>query len=445
MNKMRKLLCISLLLSCLFAITIAYADIDVGDAFSCGLAKYKVNDKWGYIDTTGAIVIPAQWDYVSEFYDGLASVFVGTTRQGLFEEIPDIGQNGVINLKGEYIIPLTWCDSISTYNAKENGIVISYKNGDMKWTYEYWNIDGTKQSSTRWDNSFDASSGLRCVCKDGKWGYIDLKGNTVIGVQFDYASPFNEGLACVAVQDAKGYLSYYYIDPTGQTAISNKGWDYADWFRSGANATTVCKSNKYAIIDTAGNFLTDYIFDDVSYFSDGLLGVAISKNGNLKWGFVNEKGEYVVQPTWDYVDRFSNGMASVYSGTVQWGFPSGGVYGCINAEGQLISELQWSKAIFFSKEGLAIVSQSNAKGVTLYGMINTEGRIIIPVQWDSIRGFQEELAVVSKGGKYGYVDKEGNLVIDTKWDKAGDFSDGVAIVWKDSEWFIIDKEGNVVF
>jgi hypothetical protein len=32
------------------------------------------NDKWGYIDKTGAVVIPCQWKFAMNFHNGLAEV-----------------------------------------------------------------------------------------------------------------------------------------------------------------------------------------------------------------------------------------------------------------------------------------------------------------------------------------------------------------------------------
>ena len=44
--------------------------------FSQSLACVEVNDKWGYIDTKGNIVIPAVYDDAYSFSQGLAAVKV---------------------------------------------------------------------------------------------------------------------------------------------------------------------------------------------------------------------------------------------------------------------------------------------------------------------------------------------------------------------------------
>ena len=48
--------------------------------FSDGLAYVKVNDKFGFIDTKGNMVIPAIYDYADDFFEGLTYVKVNDER-----------------------------------------------------------------------------------------------------------------------------------------------------------------------------------------------------------------------------------------------------------------------------------------------------------------------------------------------------------------------------
>ena len=59
-------------------------------------------------------------------------------------------------------------------------------------------------------------NGLAEVEKDGKWGYIDEKGEEVISCQYDDVGSFTEnGLAAVQKGD-----TWSYIDTTGEEVIS---------------------------------------------------------------------------------------------------------------------------------------------------------------------------------------------------------------------------------
>ena len=45
----------------------------VGD-FSEGLAMVALNEKWGFVDKSGKVVVPLKYDWVGDFSEGLAAV-----------------------------------------------------------------------------------------------------------------------------------------------------------------------------------------------------------------------------------------------------------------------------------------------------------------------------------------------------------------------------------
>ncbi len=50
------------------------AQFEAADAFSEGMARVKIGEKWGYIDKTGKLVIAPQFDEADAFSDGVALV-----------------------------------------------------------------------------------------------------------------------------------------------------------------------------------------------------------------------------------------------------------------------------------------------------------------------------------------------------------------------------------
>ena len=76
--------------------------------FEYGLSRVYYNGKWGCIDRKGKMVVPAEYDFMWFFNDGIA--LVGKEAGGKLK-------CGFINSKGKLVIPLKyerfWIDSLS--------------------------------------------------------------------------------------------------------------------------------------------------------------------------------------------------------------------------------------------------------------------------------------------------------------------------------------------
>ena len=49
---------------------------DYASDFSDGLARVEINDKSGFVNKTGKMVIPCKYEGASDFSEGLASVYI---------------------------------------------------------------------------------------------------------------------------------------------------------------------------------------------------------------------------------------------------------------------------------------------------------------------------------------------------------------------------------
>lgn len=76
-----------LIISCFFTVNLFSGDSKVKTKReSCTrLLPVKKDGKYGYIDTTGKIVVPPQWDYAQDFQDGIAMVMQGN-KQGYIDK-----------------------------------------------------------------------------------------------------------------------------------------------------------------------------------------------------------------------------------------------------------------------------------------------------------------------------------------------------------------------
>ena len=79
------------------------------DYFSEGLARFTVNERFGYFDQYGKIVIPPLFNYARPFCGGLAAVCEGGEIKHEGEHSTWFGGRwGFINKKGEIIVPFIY-------------------------------------------------------------------------------------------------------------------------------------------------------------------------------------------------------------------------------------------------------------------------------------------------------------------------------------------------
>ena len=149
--------------------------------FSDGFAAVEVDGKWGYIDRNGQMVIQPQFHKAKAFRNGRA----------LVEVSPDswryIDRTGKVAID----IPVKW--SIYARDFSE-GLAAIYLEDSERFEC----LSGVNQNVR--DKYNDSNSYIsRQFC--GRWGFIDTAGNFTVEPQFIEAFSFSEGLAAVRVRN----------------------------------------------------------------------------------------------------------------------------------------------------------------------------------------------------------------------------------------------------
>lgn len=325
------------------------------------LIPFCAEEKCGYINNKGKIVIKPQFDEADKFSEGLARVQIGL-------------KSGYIDSSGKFVV-----EPIYTF-------------------------------------AFDFSEGLAVVGKDmnSQWFYIDHNGKTVLepDPKFIWLGPFQNGLAQFSLNIGGNTTDTYdarsgFIDKTGKIVIQPK-FTHAEVFSEALavvsddkpNKNTQAYFNKKAFIDTNGNIITTF-FDSAEDFSEGLAAVEI----NNRWGFIDKTGKIVITPQFDFVLReFSEGIAFVHCDNDK--------IGTIDKTGKMITDCIFDEAWGFS-EGLSAV-QFRGK----FGFINKSGKFVIKPHFNIAQSFYNGLAEVGikKGnfGWVGFINHSGNVVFKRK-------------------------------
>lgn len=293
--------------------------------FSNGLALvHNQNNKCGYINTKGELVIPFNYDYGSySFSDGLAAVSQN-------------GKYGFIDTTGQQVIPFEY-DEAGSFS---NGIAFVNKNGKIGAI----NKNGIAVSPFIYDLAWQFQDGVSFVAKDGKVGGIDISGNEVIPFIYDSANNFSDGLAIVMKDGQCGY-----INTSGQEVIPfqyNNGGDFS------SGIAGVLRGDKCGFINTSGQEVIPFIYDNFRNVSEGL--IAVQKNG--KWGYIDTTGKEVIPFIYDVVGSFSEGLAVVMSNNQ---------YAYINTAGEVVIPFAVGDCVDY-QDGNVLVRRSENGSLVSY-------------------------------------------------------------------------------
>jgi WG repeat protein len=340
------------------------------DKRSSGLFVVIVDDKRGYIDRNGRIVIQPQFEGASDFSEGLA--VISTSKNGYKEGY--INETGSIVIRPEFDRATDFSEGLAAVGFGEfqlHGV------GDHLWGF----IDksGSLVISPQFHDAAAFSEGL-CVVgnREGKKGYIDEKGRLVTPYKYTLASGFSEGLACVNLGDHFGF-----IDKTGSMVIEPK-FTSPGGFKEGLALTRIGGKTidprpgaiigeplggRLVYIDKSGKTIIelDEGIDQARRFSDGLAPVEVLKNDNyLYWGYIDRTGKFVIEPQFGDAGRFSEGFAPIFLN---------GKWGLIDKTGKILFQTKFSLMHEF-RGGLAKVYEGEDLPSTKIGYIDRAGNLV---------------------------------------------------------------------
>ncbi len=142
-----------------------------------------------------------------------------------------------------------------------------------------------------------------------------------------------------------------------------------------------------------------------------------------------------------YIPIFATGIKTkIHMKNALFPVSKNGKGGFINAKGDVIIDMIFESVSDFS-EGLAQFWEGDKTG-----FIDSKGKVKIPAKFETVREFSEGLAAFSKGDKWGYIDTSGEVVIKPRFEECRSFVNGLAWVQKTmlSDYSFIDKSGETV-
>jgi len=360
------------------------------------------NCNWGYIDTSGKVVVNPQFSNAEKIVNQ-----IGIVEKG--DKMGAIKTDGSTLLQCEY-------DAVDFLENTDYQILKVYKSASKVGL-----IDTLSEVAVdlKYDEIGDMSEGRLAVAKNGLWGFADLNGKEIVRCRYRKAGKFQEGYAAVQLGNKWGF-----IDQEGKIVIEFK-YRRVGNFKDGLAWVSTASGVGY--INNEDEKVIRTKFEKAFDFEDNVARVVVDG----KFGLINKQGDYFLRPKYNHIYPFNeHGIAIVQLGKEKIR------YGLLNRTGDLETKKSFQRIESFS-EGLAKVELKNK-----FGFINPQGKIIIECKYSKVSPFKEGLAAVSKNGACGYINQEGKEVIALKYSKCLNFEDAKAIVYQGMRKAgIIDKAG----
>lgn len=394
---------------------------------SVELLPFRRDGKWGFIDTEGTERIKAQYDWVESFLHGQALVGVGDrvgtiNRSGRavvpveYDEVREFaegtavversGRVGAVDRNGELVVPMVFTD----LGDFSEGLAYAEDHGK----YGYVNARGQMMITPVYDVAANFHQGLAVVGVDGRSGVIGRSGQLVVPLEYEWIEGFERGFSRVRRNGRMGLIGPQgtvllepkydhvgdphdglalvvegdrcgYVDTTGRFMIPKDyeaAQDVAAWGDFGQGRAEVQSAGKRGIINTRNERIVPFHYADIG----GTRGPLFPVKKKSKWGFVDLRGASVVEPRYDQVWDYVDGVARV---------ENGGLFGALDSTGREVIALVNAK-LADAQFGLLV------GGVDRLGVFDVNGKLVIPAEHDEIIVVNEAIVKVVNDERSAY-------------------------------------------
>lgn len=320
------------------------------------------NEKYGFMDSDGEIIIEPQFDIANDFCEGLAVVGKYKHKDRGASGVSDYSY-GYINTLGEFVIPYKY-DVADDFH--EGAAVVAETNQSKRFFIDKTGknlFDNTYQVMQKFSNgyapvSLETELLYESHFKVKKWTFIDKTGNEC-GHDYTSVDEFIDELTFVTENEVQKIINTDF-----ETVFElYKDAEYTLKNNLGSGYFEVRKDDKLGVINSKGDIIIDCIYNNI-WYNDGIF--TVRKDGvKNKFGYVYENGDIMLEPIYNLATEFSYGVAAIEVEANNWSL--------INKNGEVIVKNLNYDFIQPTKGGLFRVSDYESGGI---GYIDIHGNKI---------------------------------------------------------------------
>lgn len=329
------------------------------DLFQMKLYPIISNSKYGFMNSQGKLIVPALYNEVGPFQEGLAVV----SKEDLF---------GIID--------------------KKNQVVVDFQ----------------------FDEILEFVNNRAIVRKERKYGVIDRLGKLIFPLDFDDIS-LNDSGVYHAVKDEKNSLYdlnfqvLAYVDGVVEQSFSQRmssqhpEYEFIGDLDPTSNRAVVKVSGQLNYIDSTGKLI---LTSSLEWFSDAL-SVAKFNNGFAvyrkkdKFGLIDVNGKSVQKAVYEASGPF----------TGFWPVKDKGNWALLDVKGKVVLPFEYDFIRLMPELGYLIEREE------LFGLLHANGKLILPVSFSNIKLFENTHFLVSIGDKFGLFMKDGKEILPIQYER----------------------------
>ena len=345
----------------------------------------KRKNHWGYLDPSGHEVIACQYQSVTPFDQGRASV--------TFQEGP-----GVIDTAGQWVVKprRRGGGKVDLERINENVYIFRPAELSPEGHHELaqWGlIDQQGREIYRTNHQLlNNGSSLWERSDNGQYGLVSYNGRRLLETRYDTVSALQEGKIYTYQREAAfGILSW-----DGRVLLDlNRDFEELHPISDGFLGVRI--NGKYGFVDDWGRLRIANRYDSVTHFSSNMAAVKVMG----RWGYINKSEHLVVQPRFDCAYPFRGSVAIV---------KKSGKFGLVNTEGRTVVPPVYHRIEVTEGERYLLYFDDPKRGM-LMGLVSEAGAPLVHPKYESVEDLNNGFVMVGRKGKYGLLTIEGRPTI----------------------------------
>lgn len=331
------------------------------------------------------------------------------------------GLYGYMNSKCETIIEPQF-EGAGDFSYTDGFAIVSDENYSMNYINEEgeYLLDGF-----RYENIGYPTAGLMTFTDETyTFGVIDLEGNMILPQEYQSINVYMDGYMVVC-KDGK----YGMTDGKGEIIVEPE-YDQVLWSSSGI---IIQSGDKYGVLDKKGKKVLPLKFEEIYVLNDELIAV---KNKRGKYGMYNFKGKKLSDHVYDYMNGYGRSVIEV-SKDGKWGY--------LNKDGKVIIDIKYKQLDINVLDSQYVQIKIDEK----YGIMDIKGEFLLEPKYDCIfpgvnddGTLNKKCFIVTEGNKRSLIDKTGKVLREDIYDGVMIYEDFILGSNNEYDFIMLDLEGN---